>query len=259
MRWIRFLDSNGSPGLGTLDDDDPATIVVQHGELFAQTFATRQRKRVDEVTVLPPCQPTKMVGLWNNSRSVAIKQGWPTPSEPLYFFKPPSSFASHCGMIRRPASYGGHIVYEGELGVVIGTTCTDVALSDVDDVVFGYTCVNDITALGLINATPQFAQWSRAKGFDTFGAFGPVISTDINPDLVRIRTTVGGKVRQDYDATDLIFSPRQIVSLISRDMTLCPGDVIACGTSTGVLPMRPGVPVEVHINGIGELTNVLQA
>jgi 2-keto-4-pentenoate hydratase/2-oxohepta-3-ene-1,7-dioic acid hydratase in catechol pathway len=258
MKWIRFVDDSGLVAFGTLDEaDDPVTVAVHHGDLFAEAATTGRRLRLDEVTVLPPCQPTKMIGLWNNSRSVAAKQGWSIPAEPLYFLKAPSSFIGHRGMIRRPASYEGHIVYEGELGIVIGTTCTDVALADVDEVVFGYTCVNDITALGLINADPQFAQWSRAKGFDTFGAFGPVISTDVNPDLARIRTIVGGKVRQEYGASDLIFSPRQLVSLLSRDMTLCPGDLIACGTSGGVLSMRPGVPVDVCIDGIGQLTNAL--
>jgi 2-keto-4-pentenoate hydratase/2-oxohepta-3-ene-1,7-dioic acid hydratase in catechol pathway len=259
VRWIRFEDRSGHVGFGAMDaDDSPATIAVHHGDLFGQTTSTGQRFDLTEVTVLPPCQPSKMIGLWNNSHSVAAKNGWPTPTEPLYFFKPPSSFIGDRGPIRRPASYDGHIVYEGELGVVIGTTCTDVALANVDEVVFGYTCVNDITALGLVNGDAQFAQWSRAKGFDTFGAFGPVISTDLDPDHVQIRTIVGGKVRQDYSSADLIFSPRQLVSLISRDMTLCPGDVIACGTSTGVLAMRPGVPVDVCIEGIGELTNALQ-
>jgi len=161
--------------------------------------------------------------------------------------------------IARPASYDGHIVYEGELGIVIGTTCRDVAVDQVDEIVLGYTCVNDITALGLLNADGQFAQWSRAKGFDTFGAFGPVISTDVEPDALRIQTIVGGKVRQDYTTDDLIFSPRRLVSLLSRDMTLCPGDVIACGTSTGALAMRPGVSVEVRIDGIGGLTNAVES
>jgi 2-keto-4-pentenoate hydratase/2-oxohepta-3-ene-1,7-dioic acid hydratase in catechol pathway len=259
MKWIRFVDDDGLVAFGTLNEaDDPVTVAVHHGDLFADAATTGRRLCLDEVTVLPPCQPTKMIGLWNNSRSVAAKQGWPIPAEPLYFLKAPSSFIGHRGMIRRPASYDGHIVYEGELGIVIGTTCTNVALADVDEVVFGYTCVNDITALGLINADPQFAQWSRAKGFDTFGAFGPVISTHVDPDLARIRTLVGGKVRQEYNASDLIFSPRQLVSLLSRDMTLCPGDLIACGTSGGVLSMRPGVPVDVCIDGIGQLTNALQ-
>ncbi|HEY4333188.1 MAG TPA: fumarylacetoacetate hydrolase family protein, partial [Ilumatobacteraceae bacterium] len=218
---------------------------------------TGDTRALTTLTPLIPCRPTKMIALWNNLHAAAEKNGWTVPSDPLYFIKPPSSFIPHGAAVRRPASYDGRILYEGELGIVIGRTCRDVSVGEADDVVFGYTCINDVTALEMITADPAFAQWSRAKSFDTFGAFGPVIATGLDPDALRVKTLVGGKERQDYAVSDMIFSPRQLVSLISRDTTLEAGDVIACGTSLGAMPMRANVLIEVSIEGIGVLANAL--
>ncbi len=253
-KWIRFEDAAHRIGFGTVDDDE---VVVHAGDMFTGAEPTGERVPLESVEVLIPCVPTKMIALWNNLRGAAEKAGLGTPIEPLYFLKAPSSLVPHRARVMRPSSYSGRILYEGELGVVIGKTCVDVALEDVDDVVFGFTCVNDVTALDLIKADPSFAQWARAKGFDTFGAIGPVIASGLDPDALRVTTLVGGKVRQDYRVSDMFFSPRQLVSLISRDMSFSPGDVIACGTSVGALPMRPQVPIEVNIEGIGVLSNCL--
>ena len=257
MRWLRFADTAGRVGFGTVDDESGGTVVVHEGDLFAGAEATGERVTLESVQVLAPCQPTKVIGLWNNLRAAAEKNGWAAPAEPLYFLKATSSLVGHGAPVVRPPSYSGRIVYEGELGVVIGTSCSDVAVDDVDEVVFGYTCINDVTALELLAAEPAFPQWCRAKGFDTFGPIGPAIASGLEPDSLQVRTLVGGKPRQDFPVSDMFFSPRQLVSLISRDMTLSPGDVIACGTSTGVLPMRPQVGIDVHIEGIGVLSNAL--
>jgi len=254
VRWARFATADGRVGFGSVEDD----LAVHDGDMFTGAEPTGDRLALDSVQLLTPCLPTKMIGLWNNLRAAAEKQGLATPGEPLYFLKPPSSFVAHGAPVLRPSSYSGRILYEGELGVVIGTSCVDVPLTDVDEVVFGYTCVNDVTALDLIAEDASFAQWTRAKSFDTFGAFGPVIATGLDPDLLRVQTLVGGKARQDYPVTDMIFTPRQLVSLVSRGMTLSPGDVIACGTSLGAMPMRPGVTIEVAIEGIGVLSNALR-
>ena len=122
--------------------------------------------------------------------------------------------------------------------------------------VFGYTCANDITAMELIARDPSFPQWARAKGFDGFGVFGPVIETDFDPSRAFVRTTVAGRERQNYALADMFFGPAELVSRLSHDMTLEPGDVVLCGTSLGVLPMKPGSLVEVEIDGIGRLCNV---
>jgi 2-keto-4-pentenoate hydratase/2-oxohepta-3-ene-1,7-dioic acid hydratase in catechol pathway len=202
--------------------------------------------------------PGKIVALWNNFHAAAAKNGWAVPAEPLYFIKSTGALNAHLAPIRKPASYDGRVVYEGELGIVIGRTCRNVPEADAAAHVFGYTCINDVTALDLLAADPSFPQWTRAKGFDGFAPVGPVIATGIDPAGLVVRTLVNGRERQNYPVADMIFPPAKLVSLISRDLMLEPGDVIACGTSLGVLPMRPGTTVEVAIDGIGTLKNVFE-
>jgi 2-keto-4-pentenoate hydratase/2-oxohepta-3-ene-1,7-dioic acid hydratase in catechol pathway len=163
----------------------------------------------------------------------------------------------HGGAIRRPAGYDGQIVFEGELGIVIGRRCANVTEDTARDCIFGYTCVNDVTARDLLKADPSFPQWTRAKGFDTFGAFGPAICRGMDPGDLVVRTFVDGVEKQNYPVADMFFAPHEIVSRISRDTTLEPGDLIACGTSLGAGAIPPGSLVEIEIAGIGRLANRL--
>ena len=154
-----------------------------------------------------------------------------------------------------PASYSGKVVYEGELGIVIGERCKAVSEAQAPGCIFGYTCINDVTAVEILNKDPGFAQWTRAKSFDTFGVFGPVIATGLDPAKLMVKTILNGQERQNYPVADIIFPPARLVSLISQDMTLEAGDVIACGTSVGVGSMKPGSTVSIVIEGIGTLSN----
>ena len=138
---------------------------------------------------------------------------------------------------------------------MIGKRCYGVSETDAANFIFGYTCINDITAVELLFKDSSFAQWTRAKSFDTFGVFGPVIATNIDPMTLSIQTILNGQERQNYAVADMIFPPAQLVSFISRDMTLEAGDVIACGTSIGVGSMKADSDVSVIIAGIGELWN----
>jgi len=138
---------------------------------------------------------------------------------------------------------------------VIGRRCASVTREQAAQNIFGYTCVNDVTAIEIVARDASFAQWTRAKSFDTFGVFGPVVATGLDASTLVVRTVVGGRERQNFPVSDMVFSPARLVSLISRDMTLEPGDLIACGTSIGVLPMKPGSVIEVSIEGIGTLRN----
>jgi 2-keto-4-pentenoate hydratase/2-oxohepta-3-ene-1,7-dioic acid hydratase in catechol pathway len=146
-------------------------------------------------------------------------------------------------------------VFEGELGIVIGRTCKQVGEQDALQHVFGFTCANDVTVADILNRDASFAQWVRAKGFDTFCPFGPAVATGLDADKLRVRTVLNGEVRQDYPISDMRFSVAQLVSLISQDMSLLPGDIILCGTSVGVGSMKPGSQVDVEIAGIGKLSN----
>jgi 2-keto-4-pentenoate hydratase/2-oxohepta-3-ene-1,7-dioic acid hydratase in catechol pathway len=121
--------------------------------------------------------------------------------------------------------------------------------------VFGYTVANDVTVADILNRDSSFAQWVRAKGLDTFCPFGPVVATGIDPTTLVVKTILNGDIRQDYPISDMRFSVQQLVSLISADMTLYPGDIILCGTSVGVGSMKPNSVIEIEIAGIGKLTN----
>ena len=249
--WIRFLNQ-GTVGFGKLDGE---VISMHSGDMFAEPAATGETLALNAVKLLTPCQPGKMVALWNNFRALAEKLNQAIPPEPLYFLKSNNSFHPHGEPIRVPPSYQGKVVYEGELGVVIGKRCRALNEADAASHIFGYTCINDVTATELLFKDGSFAQWTRAKSFDTFGVFGPVIATGLDPMALSIQTFLNGQERQHYPVSDMIFPPAKLVSLISHDMTLEPGDVIACGTSIGVGSMKAGSEVSVVIAGIGELSN----
>jgi 2-keto-4-pentenoate hydratase/2-oxohepta-3-ene-1,7-dioic acid hydratase in catechol pathway len=252
MKWMRFLH-DGVEGFGVLDGE---RVAQYDGDLFDGPRATGETIALEDVAWLPPCKPTKIIGLWNNFRAAAEKNGWAVPEEPLYFLKSPGSAAAHRQPIAVPASYDGRVAYEGELVIVIGRRARAVSVADAPAHVFGYTCGNDVTAMELLQRDPSFPQWTRAKSFDGFAAFGPPIETAFDASDATLRTTVGGRERQNYALADMFFGPHELVSRLSHDMTLEPGDLIFCGTSLGVLPMKAGTTVEVTIDGIGVLSNV---
>jgi 2-keto-4-pentenoate hydratase/2-oxohepta-3-ene-1,7-dioic acid hydratase in catechol pathway len=247
--WLR-CEHAGRALFGELVGD---RVRVHAGELFGTKAPTGEDLPLPEVRLLTPCQPGKLLGLWNNFHERAAVEKLTRPAHPLYFVKTDNCYLAGDQDIRRPAGYDGPVVFEGELGVVIGSECRNVAEDEAERHIFGYTCVNDVTARTILRSDPSFPQWVRAKSFDTFGVFGPVIATGIATDGLRVRTLVDGTEKQNYPVADMFFSPRQIVARISRDMTLRPGDVIACGTSVGTDAMAAGCSVEVRIDGIGAL------
>jgi len=247
--WVRFDGADG-PGFGTLIGD---AIAVFEGDMFGIATMTGETLTAAETTLLPPCVPSKIVALWNNSKLAAEKQGLDKPEDPLFFLKGPNTFLAPGGVIRKPASYDGRVIYEAELGIVIGKTCKDA--DEAADCIFGYTCVNDVTALQVLDADPTFPQWARAKGYDTFGPFGPVIATDIDIVAATIRAELNGRERQNYPVSDLLLQPAELVSRLSQFMTLEAGDIVSCGTGPGALPMKPGATIDIIIDGIGTLSN----
>lgn len=252
--WVRFQHANRA-GFGTLSG---GAIAVHDGDMFAGARATGETLNAADVRLLMPCTPSKMICLWNNFHALAAKLGVAEPTEPLYLLKAPTSFLGPDEAIRRPASYDGKIVYEGELGIVIGKRCSNASESEAAGAIFGYTCINDVTAADIISKDPTFPQWARAKSFDTFGIFGPAIATGLDPATLTVRTVLNGAERQNYAIADMIFPAAKLVAALSRDMTLKPGDVIACGTSVGVGVMKEAENViEINIDGIGTLRNTL--
>ena len=251
QQWLRF-EHAGTTGFGTLSG---GTITVYQGNMFASPKPAGKTLALDAVTLLAPTEPTKMIGLWNNFAALGTKLGLEIPPEPLYFLKGNNSFLAGGQTIRQPETYNGRVVFEGELGIVIGSVCSNADEAKAQSCIFGYTCINDVTAFDLLNKDPSFQQWTRAKSFDTFGVFGPVVATGLDPETLVIRTILEGEERQNYPVSDMHVKPAKLVSLISRDMTLFPGDVIACGTSLGAGKMKRGSTIEIAIDGIGSLTN----
>jgi 2-keto-4-pentenoate hydratase/2-oxohepta-3-ene-1,7-dioic acid hydratase in catechol pathway len=251
--WLRFA-YDGRESFGSLDGE---SISLHEGDMFGEHVPSGETLPLSIVTLLTPCAPQKMVCLWNNSRAVAAKNNLAEPAEPLYFLKAPSAYLAGGQTIPRPVSYDGRVIYEAELGVVIGKRCHNVDEAVAAEHIFGFTCVNDVTALELLFKDPSFPQWTRAKNFDGFGAFGPAIASGLDPAGITVKALLDGRERQSQAADDMFFSPAKLVSLISRDMTLLPGDVIACGTTVGALPMKPGAKIEIAIEGVGILANVM--
>jgi 2-keto-4-pentenoate hydratase/2-oxohepta-3-ene-1,7-dioic acid hydratase in catechol pathway len=255
MKFRRPDTSDSPPRLGVLEGD---RLLVHAGDLFEAPQPTGESVALADVACLPPCHPGKFIGLWNNFRAAAEKGGLAIPAEPLYFLKPATSYATHGAVIRPPANYDGRVVFEGELGIVIGQRIHGATPEQARAAIFGYTVVNDVTALELINRDASFAQWTRAKGADGFGIFGPVIATGLDPATLVVRAILNGRERQNYPVGDAIFAPHEVVAHISQDMTLEPGDLIAMGTSLGAAPMKGGATIEIAIDGIGSLINTFE-
>jgi 2-keto-4-pentenoate hydratase/2-oxohepta-3-ene-1,7-dioic acid hydratase in catechol pathway len=253
-RWARFRSNDGRLGFGVFEE---TRILEYQGDLFAEARPTGRTFAQEAFTLQSPCAPSKIVALWNNFNALRLKLGKSAPTHPLFLIKPGTSVIGPDEPIKRPTGYAGKIAYEGELGIVIGKHCKDVPASEAAAFIFGYTCVNDVTAAEVLNETVDFPQWCRSKGYDTFGCLGPVITTGLEWPRLRVITRVDGVERQNYPLSDMIMPPEELVSRISHDMSLLPGDVIACGTSVGVGSIKDGCAVEVHIDGIGSLVNVL--
>jgi 2-keto-4-pentenoate hydratase/2-oxohepta-3-ene-1,7-dioic acid hydratase in catechol pathway len=249
--WVR-VEHDRRECCGVVEGE---TIRLHDGEMLANPRPTGRSIALADAKLLTPTAPSKMVALVDNYHALVTKLNHAVPADPLYFLKANNSFLAAGETIRAPKSYAGKVVYEGELGIVIGKRCAAVSEADASRFIFGYTCINDVTAVDIFGKDQSFAQWTRAKGFDTFGVFGPVIATDVDPSRLVVRTILNDQERQNYPLSDIIFPPSKLVSLISQDMTLEPGDVIACGTSVGVGSMKPGSTVSIVIDGIGTLTN----
>ena len=212
---------------------------------------TDRRYHLNDVRLMSPCLPSKVVAVGLNYYSHARELEMPIPANPLLFMKPSTSVIGPEDKIICPCS-SQRVDYEGELGVVMKVSARHVAVGEALDYVLGYTCFNDVTARDL---QKQDGQWTRAKGFDTFAAIGPCIETELDPGNLNIETYLNGELKQRGSTSDLIFPVPDLVSFISSIMTLLPGDIIATGTPSGIGPMSPGDVVEISIAAIGTLRN----
>ncbi len=261
MKYCRFqLGTDSQHGLieSVAGKQQITRVLLKSPEQSGGDIGDVPSKRMDsvslaEATLLAPVHPSKVVCVGRNYREHAAELGNEVPTEPLIFFKPPSSLLAPGREIRRP-KLSQRVDYEGELGVVIGKACFKLSADqDVRPYILGYTCVNDVTARDLQN---KDGQWTRAKGFDTFCPVGPLVTDEIDPWAgVGVETRVNGEVRQDGNTKDFIFALDVILRYISQVMTLSPGDLIATGTPKGVGALVAGDVVEVSVEGVGTLRN----
>ncbi|MHB8156236.1 MAG: fumarylacetoacetate hydrolase family protein [Desulfocucumaceae bacterium] len=224
--------------------------VLEVSDPFLSTGPTGRSHNLEDLKVLAPCVPGKAVCVGLNYRGHAAEMGLALPEEPVLFIKPTSTLIGPGDNIIYP-EMSERVDYEAELAVVIGKVCKNVGVREAQRCVLGYTCANDVTARDLQH---KDGQWTRAKSFDTFLPLGPYIITGINPDSLYLN----GEQRQKSNTADLVFNTGELVSFISRVMTLNPGDVILTGTPSGIGPMKRGDMVEVAIDTIGTLSNYLK-
>jgi len=231
------------------------TVAEMSGHPFgpvAEVALTGSRYPVSDVRLLAPVLPSKVVAIGRNYLEHARELGNEPPAEPLIFLKPSTAVIGPGDAIVRPDRLSQRVDFEGELAIVFGRLCRDVPTSRAAEVIFGYTCANDVTARDL---QASDGQWARAKGFDTFCPLGPWIETDLDATDVRLTTTVNDEVKQDSRTSLLIHGITTLVSYVTAVMTMLPGDVLLTGTPAGIGPLVDGDSVSVSIEGIGTLTN----
>ncbi|MEP7026107.1 MAG: fumarylacetoacetate hydrolase family protein [Actinomycetota bacterium] len=253
---VQEVSPDGRNGAAVSPDTEGLLIAELQGHPFGvgtdSVRYTGASHRVADVRLLAPVLPTKVVAIGKNYADHAKEMGGEPPAEPVIFLKPSTSVTGPGDPVARPVKLSERVDFEGELAVVIGRLCRDVPPERVPEVIFGYTCANDVTARDLQS---RDGQWSRAKGFDTFCPLGPWIETDLDPADLELTTTVNGEVKQRARTSLLLHDITELVCYVTAVMTLLPGDILLTGTPAGVGPLVHGDRVTVAIQGIGALTN----
>jgi len=257
MKILRF-DVGQGPRYGIVEEEQ---IFALQGDPFAAFTRGAKVARLDQVKILPPVQPSKVLAVGKNYaehiREMTQRGAQADlPKSPILFLKAPSAIIGHGENIVYPTRATKHVDHEAELVVVIGKRARHVSVESALDYVLGYTCGNDVSARDLQR---DDGQWMRSKSFDTFAPLGPWIATDLNPLDLGIQARVNGLVKQNSRTSQMIFNVPTLVAFASQAMTLEPGDVIMTGTPDGVSPIKPGDAVEIEIEGIGVLRNAVVA
>jgi 2-keto-4-pentenoate hydratase/2-oxohepta-3-ene-1,7-dioic acid hydratase in catechol pathway len=261
VRIARY-SHDGEVAFGIVEGDLGQGLVEPGGQLaditghpFGPITFSGERRPLSSVKLLAPVLPSKVVAIGKNYAEHASEMGGDVPEQPLVFLKPSTSVCASGDVISYPPS-SSRVDYEGELAVVIGRLCRDVPESRAMEVVFGYTCANDVTAR---DQQATDGQWSRAKGYDSFCPLGPWIETEMSPDDLRVTTSLNGETKQDGRTSQIVHKIPALITYITSCMTLLPGDVILTGTPAGVGPMQVGDEVAVEIENIGRLVNTVAA
>ena len=255
MKYIRFADVNNKTMFGRICEDNPRKVIVLSGDFLDCAAETDITVSMDDIRVLPPVTPSKIIAVGINYYDHIKEFGdRPVPENPTLFCKMPHTVVGHAdAIISHP--FSSRIDFEGELALVISKRCKDVKEEDADGYIFGVTCLNDVTARDLQRAD---GQWTRGKNLETFCPIGPCVATGLNVNSLRIQSRLNGKLMQDSSTSLMIHSPQKLVEYISRYFPLEKGDVISTGTPKGVGPMVRGDIVEIEIEGVGTLANIMK-
>ncbi|GAB4422387.1 MAG: fumarylacetoacetate hydrolase family protein [Anaerolineales bacterium] len=252
MRIVRYQHKKEPPKYGWMLDG-------KIGEIQGNVFGTYKRKEAQtplaEVSLLPPSQPTKILCVGRNYIDHAKELGNAVPKMPLIFMKPPSAIIGDGDSIILPPQ-SQQVEHEAELVAVIGKPGKNILAENASEHIFGYTIGNDVTARDLQRSDEL---WTRAKGFDTFCAFGPWIDTEFDPSDAVITCRVNGQMRQMASTRDMVFDIGVLIAYVSSIMTLEPGDLLFTGTPAGVGKLEDGDVVDVEIEGLGKLSNPVKA
>ncbi len=248
MRIVRYQQGNETPRYGWVFEEKVGEI---EGDLFGVYRRLEANLPLEEVRLLAPVLPSKIICVGRNYAEHAREHGAEVPKLPLIFLKPPSAILNPGEPILLPPQ-SQQVEHEAELVVVIGRRGKNILPEQAGEYVFGYTVGNDVTARDLQRSD---GQWTRAKGFDTFCPFGPWIDTEFDPSDAVITCRVNGQLRQMGSTREMVFSVPTLIAFISSVMTLEPGDLIFTGTPAGVGPLQEGDVVEVEIEGLGKLRN----
>ena len=248
MRIVRYQAASNSPSFGWILEDRVGKL---EGSPFTQFSRAEANLSLEEVKLLPPCEPTKIICVGRNYLAHAQEHDAEVPEVPLIFLKPPSTLIAHEDTIILPPQ-SNQVEHEAELAVVISKSGRWIPPEESREYILGYTVANDITARDL---QFQDGQWTRGKGFDTFCPLGPWIETEFDPADALITCHVNDEMRQMASTRDMVFNVRQLIAFTSSVMTLEPGDLILTGTPSGVGSLIDGDHVQVEIEGIGTLRN----
>ncbi|MCK5126739.1 MAG: fumarylacetoacetate hydrolase family protein [candidate division Zixibacteria bacterium] len=250
-KYIR-CEYNGKIEYGYIEDDKVSFCAEPY---WINETPNGKEASLDDVKLLCPVQPSKIICVGLNYRR-HVKQSQSAtepPKNPMLFMKPPSALIGQNEVIEYPDNCD-RVDYEAELAVIIGTKGRRIPEGKVTDHIFGYTCLNDVTARHIQKAD---GQWTRGKGFDTFCPVGPYVVTGIDASDISVEAYLNGEQKQCGKTSDMIFKIPELISFISGVMTLEPGDVISTGTPQGIDPMQIGDTIEVRIENIGSLINTV--
>lgn len=252
MKICRAQLQNGTVTYAVLEGSAVKPIT---GEPFEKILFTGEAFNINDVRLLAPVTPSKVVCIGKNYYAHAMEMKEGAPEEPLLFIKPSTSVIGMLDDIIYPPD-SKRVDYEAELAVVVGKRCRNVPMGGFRDVVLGYTCLNDVTARDIQKGD---GQWTRGKGYDTFCPIGPWLETELDPFNVKVESRLNGEVKQSASTATLMHNVDKLVYYITRVMTLLPGDVIATGTPAGIGGMQVGDVIDVEVEGIGVLRNYVKS